>query len=555
MPRKVHALLLVPSLTFLFACSGSDDAPNRAQESALTAASDAGGPSGGGEGSDPLQQPHADDNVVLKIDNAALQAIRDTHPGPPIVARDLAVVHTAVFDAWAAYDAHAVGTRLGASLRRPHAERTHANRVVAVAYAGYRALVDLFPQPSERPLFDAILAELHLDPANASMNTTTPVGVGNAAAAAVLAFRHHDGANQLGDLHAPSYSDYSGYVSVNTPDVLNDKNRWQPLRVSDGHGGTFVQSFIAPFFGRVTPFALTSANEFVPPAKYDPFCAPSAGYEEQAEQILRYSAELTDRQKVIAEYWADGPSSELPPGHWALFAQFVSRRDKHTLGEDAKLFFVLTNAIFDASIASWAAKRAVDYVRPVSAVRALFAGKKVRAWAGPGLGTQTIDGKDWNPYQAKTVVTPPFPEWYSGHSVFSRTGAEILKRFTGSECFGNTYTNGAGSSRVEPGITPRSTVVLRWRTFKNASDEAGISRRYGGIHFVRGDLAGRRVAVSIAENAWKKALGYFADDADHDGDDDESIEAMQRRTHHAIEERCERSPDDDDEEEHHGNDD
>jgi hypothetical protein len=82
---------------------------------------------------------------------------------------------------------------------------------------------------------------------------------------------------------------------------------------------------------------------------------------------------------------------------------------------------VLTNAIFDASIASWAAKRAVDCVRPVSAVRALFAGKKVRAWAGPALGTQTIDGKDWNPYQAKTVVTPPFPEWYSGHSVFSRT--------------------------------------------------------------------------------------------------------------------------------------
>jgi hypothetical protein len=218
MPRKVHALLVVPSLTFLFACSASDDAPNRAQESALTAASDAGGPSGGDEGSDPLQQPHADDNVVLKIDNAALQAIRDTHPGPPIVARDLAVVHTAIFDAWAAYDAHAVGTRLGASPRRPHAERTHANRVGAVAYAGYRALVDLFP-----------------------------------------------------------------------------------LRVSDGHGGTFVQSLIAPFWGRVTPFALTSANELVPPSKYDPFYAPSAGYEEQAEQILRYSAELTDRQKVIAD--------------------------------------------------------------------------------------------------------------------------------------------------------------------------------------------------------------------------------------------------------------
>ena len=537
---RMRLALVIPSLSLLVACSGSNGDAPESRSSALTpsAGADAGGPSGGGEGSDPLQLPHADDNIVLQLDNAALQAIRDTHPGPPIVARDLAIVHTAIYDAWAAYDAHAFGTRLGASLRRPHAERTHAHRVVAIAYAGYRALVDLFPQPTEKPLFDAVLAKLGLDPNDLSTDTHTPIGVGNSAAAALIAFRHHDGANQLGDMHAPAYSDYSGYVPVNTPDVIHDPNRWQPLRISDGHGGTIMQSFIAPFWGNVVPFALTSADALQPPKTYDPLRYPSKGYEEQAEKILDYSARLTDRQKVIAEYWADGPRSELPPGHWTLFAQFVSRRDRHTVGEDAKLFFALTNAILDASIASWEAKRDLDAVRPVTAVHFLFSGKPIRAWGGPGKGTQIIDGKDWQPYQAATVVTPPFPEWYSGHSVFSRTGAEILERFTGSKCFGDTYRNAAGVSRVEPGITPRKEVVLRWRTFREASDEAGISRRYGGIHFVNGDLAGRGVAPAIAENAWKKALAYFNHDADHDGDDDESIEAMQRRTRHEIEEFC-----------------
>jgi hypothetical protein len=538
MRRSALHACLWPSLVLLAACSAGQDLTG-ATEGALTPAGpDGGGPSGGGAGSDPLQNPQPDDNLVLVLDNATLQAIRDTHPGPPIVARALAITHTAIYDAWAAYDAHALGTRLGGTLRRPHAERSRANRTTAVAYAGYRALIDLFPQPAEKPLFDAVLTKLGLDPNDTSMDVHTAAGVGNVAAAAVLAFRHHDGSNQLGDLHAPPYSDYTGYAPVNTPEKVDDPNRWQPLRISDGHGGTVVQTFIAPFWRNVVPFALPSSDFVQPPKRYDPFYYPAKGYVTQAEEILEYSAELTDKQKVIAEYWADGPSSELPPGHWALFAQFVSRRDRHTLGQDAKMFFALTNAILDASIASWDAKRTVDYVRPVTAVHFLFSGKQVRAWAGPGKGTQLIDGADWRPYQAPTVVTPPFAEWYSGHSVFSRTGAEILKRFTGSECFGNEYTNEAGVSRVEPGITPRKAVVLHWRTFEDASDEAGISRRYGGIHFVHGDLAGRAVAPEIAELTWKKALTLFNDDRDQDSDDDESIERMQRRTHGDIERFC-----------------
>lgn len=91
------------------------------------------------------QTPSLPDNDVLLWNNVALQAIRDTHPVPTVVARDLAILQTGVFDAWAAYDSTAVGTKLGSTLRRPVAEQTSDNKNQAVSYAAYRTLVDLFP--------------------------------------------------------------------------------------------------------------------------------------------------------------------------------------------------------------------------------------------------------------------------------------------------------------------------------------------------------------------------------------------------------------------------
>jgi hypothetical protein len=209
-------------------------------------------------------------------------------------------------------------------------------------------------------------------------------------------------------------ADYTGYMSVNTPDQINDPNRWQPLRVSNGMGGFVVQTYIAPFWGKVTPFAKLP--------KYHgngPDLLPSDAAVDGALQILKYSAELTDEQKVIAKYWKDGPRSELPPGHWSLFAGFVSRRDFHTIDQDAQMFFAQSNATLDAGIFSWAVKRQFDSVRPVTLVHFLFKGKKVLAWGGPFQGTKIIDGETWAPYQPTTLVTPPFPEYLSGHSIFS----------------------------------------------------------------------------------------------------------------------------------------
>jgi hypothetical protein len=443
--------------------------------------------------------------VVVKWDSAALQAIRTTHPGPPIVARALAIAHTCMYDAWAAYDANAIGTRLGGTLRRPAADRSDDNKNKAISFAAYRALVDLFP--SETASFNALMVSLGYNAADASTDTTTPAGVGNVACKAVLDFRHNDGSNQLGNLNGGApYSDYTGYASVNTPDTVNDPNHWQPLRVSNGHGGFVVQKFITPQWGQVIPFALSSGAQFRPgpPEQFG-----TKAYVEQAREVVSYSASLNDVQKVIAEYWADGPSSELPPGHWALFAQFVSERDSNSVDKDAKMFFAMTNAILDASIVSWDAKRFYDYVRPVTAIHVLFQGQAIPAWAGPGLGTQLISGESWGPYQASTVVTPPFPEYISGHSIFSMAGATVLKSFTGSDVFGNSVTIPAGASRVEPGLVPANDITLTWANFSDAANEAGISRRYGGIHFMEGDLVSRELGVKVGKLAWRKALTYF----------------------------------------------
>ena len=440
------------------------------------------------------------DNAVLTWDAAILQAIRATHPGPPMVARALAVVHTAIFDAWAAYDATAVGTRLGGSLRRPAAERTDANKRAAVSYAAYRALVDLFP--AVVPSFDAVMRQLGYDPSDASTDVSTAIGIGNVAARAVIDFRHHDGANQLGDLHPGAYSDYTGYLPVNSPEVITDPNRWQPLRVNG-----VIQTFIAPQWQLVTPFSLTSSAQFRPAVLPNQY--PFGGYEKEVEQMLKYSASLTDEQKMIAEYWADGPSSELPPGHWCLFGAAVSHRDHHGLDDDVKMFFALSNAVFDASIVAWDAKRYFDSTRPVTAVHFWKAGKMIRAWGGPYNGVVLMRGELWQPYQPANVVTPPFPEFLSGHSMFSAAGAEVLERFTGSTAFGGTVTFPAGSSRVEPGLVPARDVTLSWPTFRDAADQAGLSRRYGGIHFVQGDVQSRAIGRLLGAQVWTKAQGYF----------------------------------------------
>ena len=112
------------------------------------------------------------------------------------------------------------------------------------------------------------------------------------------------------------------------------------------------------------------------------------------------------------------------------------------------------------------------------------------------------------------MVTPPFPEYVSGHSTFSAAGARVIRTFTGSDSFGASVTVRAGTSRIEPRTathpgSPAKDVTLSWPTFTAAADEAGWSRRYGGIHFPSGDLHGRSLGDLIGGDAWNEAQSYI----------------------------------------------
>ena len=223
------------------------------------------------------------------------------------------------------------------------------------------------------------------------------------------------------------------------------------------------------------------------------------------KDMISYSAKLDDQTKARAEYWADGPRSEQPPGHWMLFAGAISRKNSQTIDQDAKLNFAVSNALLDAGIAAWNAKRRYDFIRPVTAVRTTQAGKTIKAWAGPGQGTKVIPAEQFRSY----IPTPPSPDYVSGHSTFSAAAAQVIRTSSGSDTLNVTSTFAAGSSFVEPGTVPAAPVKLGWSTFSAAAGEAGLSREYGGIHFRDADAHGLNLGRAIGTNTWNKANTYF----------------------------------------------
>jgi hypothetical protein len=498
-------------------------------------------------------------SVVVLWNEVMLAAIRSGAPRPTVTARSLYMVHQAMYDAWSLFDPVAMPLILPANLRRPSVEHTAANKAAAVSQAAYQTLMGLYGAYEARSqAFSRLLHTLGYAPV--SQPNTSPAGLGLMAAQAVLADRAADGsnaANNYVDVVSATFSELYSAVNSDDPTADNgvfgasfDANHWEPLRVPTGTlvdefgvptldaaiTTTFrIQSFLTPQWGAVRPFALTSGDQFRPPAppqraSDEPYVdalgnqlTNDAAYQMQVDEILQLSATLGDREKVIAEYWADGPRSETPPGHWNAIAHGIAYRDRHTLDEDVKLFFVLNGALFDASIACWDAKRAYDFVRPVTAIRHKYAGQMVQAWAGPNHGTLWIPGALWQPYQDATFVTPAFPEYTSGHSTFSAAAAEVLTEFTGSNAFydGATvlynedfnrdglpdilgqHVVAAGGNLFED--SPSTPIVLQWDTFQAAADEAGLSRRYGGIHFQDGDLRGRAMGRQIGQQAFAYA--------------------------------------------------
>ena len=363
-----------------------------------------------------LKEPSGTANLAYKWADMALHATAlDTDrfkPRPTITSRYLGLIFVAIFDAWSRYDDRAIPVYLENVPRRPKGDHSLKNKEIAISYAAFRAMNEYYY--SDQSLFTEFMTKMGFDPDNESVDPTTPEGIGNLAARAVIEARKGDGSNQYGEEEGSGgqpYFDYVGYEPVNTVDNNTDPNRWQPKYFSDGKGGKFAPGCLTPFWDKVKPVALASADQFRPGP---PPMIGSKQLEKEVKEVIDLQAKLTDEQKALVEFMRDGPLSVQQAGHWLKFAQDVSRRDKHTLDQDVKMYFYNQVTAMDGFIASWDSKMYYDYARPYALVHQYYEDQIIKAWGGEGKGMMDINGNQWRPYSPETFLCPPFPSYVSG---------------------------------------------------------------------------------------------------------------------------------------------
>ncbi len=575
----------------------------------------------------------AQPTVARQWDDQLLDAIRLDTPRPTVHARNLFHLSAGMYDAWSAYDGTSTQYLHHESAS---AGDVAAARDEAISFVAYNILKHRFQvgpgSAVSQAAFDAKMDALGYDKTFTSTVGSTPAALGNRIAQTVINHGLADGANEQND-----YVDTSGYAPVNVAMVkdlpgteMADPNRWQPLAFDHlilQNGiviGTAVQEFIGPNWGGVTSFAMSKAS---PADVYHDLGVPpqlggvgDADFKANAVEVIRYSSLLdpnagnmkdispavygnntlgtndgtgyavnpvtglpyapnevnhADFGRGVAEFWADGPSSETPPGHWNVLANDVADTPGFQkriggvgpvvsdLEWDVKMYFAMNGAVHDAAVAAWNHKGAYDYVRPISMIRYMggkgqssdplgpvydpeglpleaglvevitndttMPGERhehlfghegeiaILAWAGEPADPETqVGGVDWIraiewlPYQRSTFVTPAFAAYISGHSTFSRAGAEVMAAMTGSEYFPGglgEYTIAIDALEFEAG--PVTALTLQWATYFDAADEAGLSRLYGGIHVPPDDGPGRMVGSVVGIDAYNLANQYF----------------------------------------------
>lgn len=375
---------------------------------------------------------HAD--VVTDWNNAALDAIRADNTTPPIASRSLAILHTAIYDAVngiaRTHEPYLVQSVVPAS----------ASREAAASAAAHEALVNLFPANVSAfdTLHAAILATIPDGP-----HKTAGTVWGEFVANQILGVRANDGFNAI----VPPPGGSGPGVWVPTPPAF--------------------LPYLLPQWGFVAPFGMTSSSQFRPPG---PPSLDSQRYASDYNEVKQLGAAVgstrTEEQTQIALFWADGAGTETPPGHWNSIAQIIAAAQGNTLEENARLFALLTIAMADAAICAWDAKYTFHFWRPVTAI----------GFAEPEL--------NW----ASFIVTPPFPDYVSGHSTFSGAAATVLALFYGTDDL--SFTTG---SDFLPGVYRSFATCLA------AAEEAAVSRLYGGIHFRSANEDGLQAGVSIGE--------------------------------------------------------
>ncbi len=550
------------------------------------------------------------ENVAREWNQLQLNAIRLDLARPTVQARNLFHVSAAMYEAWAAYDDVATGYLTGYRLKQPILQRDLPHRAEAISYAAYTVLTARYGRLGTldattpgRAAFDAFAQKMralgYFDEAKRPQPSSAQ-SLGTQIGKIMLAYGASDSSNE-----ANGFADTTGYVALNPPlNVgtnamdLPEPNFWQPLQFPSGA----VQSFLTPHWGRVSAFALPPHREgatrmAVTPPFYGNGPDENAAFIDQFVEVAEYQASMEpdtgagaddvnispgaignnalgandgeghpsnpitgrpyaqnvvkrgDWYRVIAEYWADGPSSETPPGHWNTIAndlltgtgvakaRVYNKGGEFDLAYDVKLYFILNAALHDAAIACWDVKRFYDLVRPISAIRYFADGallpevpgvietitaedplageggvnvgkQKVYGWLGPDSGLGWLLGSTWVPYQEVTFITPPFPGFSSGHSSFSRAAAVVLTRYTGDPYFPGGYGEyTAFNLRFEEG--PSEPTSLQWGTYYDAADEAAFSRITGGIHIRDDDFESRRMGAECGRLVFEKATAYF----------------------------------------------
>jgi hypothetical protein len=366
-----------------------------------------------------------DTDVVLRWNEATLAAIKAERTPPPLAARNLAVVHVAIYDAM---------NGAQPTYKQFHVRKSSpgASSTAAAAVAAHRALLTLYPKQVCN--LDAALDKA-LDAVPEGQAKDAGIELGQTVAEAVLDWR-------AGDLTMAK----SGY----TP--RGGLGRWLPTPDK-------YQPPLLPEWTAAKPFALKEV------ASMRPAHVPELNSEEfiSAYREVKVLGAINSRVRTrdeaeIARFWADGEGTITPPGHWNRIAQDAARQRGTTAIQNAQLFAMLNVALADVGIACWDCKYYFDYWRPVTAIR------DARKLNNPELVAET----DWMPL----LPTPPFPSYTSGHSSFSGAAAAVLKEFFATDEFKFTST-----SDGLPGVR-RSFV-----SFSDAAKEAGMSRIYGGIHY------------------------------------------------------------------------
>lgn len=382
---------------------------------------------------------------------------------PPLVARNLAMMHTAMFDAINAiegkYESYAFEGPL----------QPHASAESAIAWAAYTVGSALYSDHDERSVWDASLAEsLAVVPEGSARDAGRLLGL--QAAQAVLAKRQGDLSTQAG---INLESTQPGKWRRTAPDYL------PPL---------------LPQWANLRPFAMHASDQFLssPPPSLD-----SAEYAEAVDEVMRLggigSAQRTREQTEIATFWADGAGTATPPGHWNRIATDAIQSSQIDLLASARTMALLNIAMADAGIASWNTKYHYNLWRPIDAIR---------------LADQ--DGNDstqpdplWTPF----LKTPPFAAYTSGHSSFSSAAATVLTEILGDD-FAFTDTSDPYSGLSQRPLDPSLILRRSFGSFWDAAHEAGNSRIYGGIHFSFDKVAGQQAGRSVGEWTLAHALKF-----------------------------------------------